>query len=118
MSCNTKSPIERQFQAIYTHEKLKEVQVKFRATTDCHALSTLQKGSICTYKVVEDMIFGDRPTEVKFIVVFNRDNHGIKCKCLLFEFRSIMCRHSFVVLGIERVKEIHSKYALLRWRRT
>lgn len=46
MSCNTKSPIERQFQAIYTHEKLKEVQVKFRATTDCHALSTLQKGSI------------------------------------------------------------------------
>lgn len=60
------------------------------------------------------MIFGDKPKEIKFIVVFNRDNHDIRCKCLLFEFHGFMCRHSLVMLGIERVKEMPSKYILLR----
>lgn len=99
MSYNTKSPIERQFQAIYTHAKLKEVQ----------------EDSVCTYKVVEDMIIRDKTKEVEFTVMFNKDNHDMKWKCLLFEFRGIVCRHSLVVLGIERTKEMPSKYVLLRW---
>ena len=39
-------------------------------------------------------------------------------KCLLFEFRGIICRHSLVVLAQERQQCVLPKYVLQRWNKT
>ncbi|MED6199609.1 hypothetical protein PIB30_077492 [Stylosanthes scabra] len=39
----------------------------------------------------------------------------INCKCLLFESRGIVCRHSLMVLGYERVDKISPTYILELW---
>ncbi|KAK7404482.1 hypothetical protein VNO78_05409 [Psophocarpus tetragonolobus] len=115
--CGSNSMIEKQFQTAYTHAKFNEVQAEFRAKINCCVSLRHVEGSICTYDVLEDMIVGGQPKEANFEVVFHRDNHDFICKCLLFEFRGIICRHSLVVFAQERVKQVPSKYILPRWRK-
>ncbi|RYR14125.1 hypothetical protein Ahy_B04g070761 isoform A [Arachis hypogaea] len=44
-----------------------------------------------------------------------RVSQGVKCQCLLFESRGILCRHSLSVLSFERVDNVVPKYILERW---
>jgi len=40
---------------------------------------------------------------------------NIECSCLLFEFRSILFRHNFLILGQEDIECVPEKYVLRRW---
>ncbi|XP_057430023.1 protein FAR-RED IMPAIRED RESPONSE 1-like [Lotus japonicus] len=113
--CAITSVIERQFQQQYTNQKFKEVQAEFRGKMNCLLKFLFQDGSICHYEVTEEMSIVGRIREVNFKVIFNWDGYDISCTCLLFPFKGIMCRHSFLVLANERVKQIPSKYVLDRW---
>ncbi|RYR23796.1 hypothetical protein Ahy_B02g057289 [Arachis hypogaea] len=44
-----------------------------------------------------------------------RVSRDVKCHCLLFESRGILCRHSLSVLSFERVDNVAPKYILERW---
>ncbi|MED6139210.1 hypothetical protein PIB30_081732 [Stylosanthes scabra] len=50
-----------------------------------------------------------------FEVMYDTTTLEINCKCLLFESRAIVCRHSLMVLGYERVDMISPIYILERW---
>jgi len=40
---------------------------------------------------------------------------NIECSCLLFEFRGILYRHSFLILGQEDIECVAEKYVLRHW---
>ena len=70
------------------------------------------EGRIATYNVLEESVLGGQGKEATYEVVFNPNNDDISYQCLLFEFRSIMCKHSLFVLVLERVKQVLFKYIL------
>ncbi|RYR33049.1 hypothetical protein Ahy_A10g047596 [Arachis hypogaea] len=51
----------------------------------------------------------------KFVVTYDAVSRDVKCHCLLFESRGILCRHSLSVLSFERVDNVAPKYILERW---
>ncbi|RYR74568.1 hypothetical protein Ahy_A02g009289 [Arachis hypogaea] len=97
--CATKSSIEAQFQYVYTHEKFKKVQTQFREKVHCITISTHSALGYMVYEVVEQVsnsIFN------KFAVTYDRISAEVKCQCLLFESRGILCCHSLSALSFER----------------
>ncbi|XP_025629570.1 protein FAR-RED IMPAIRED RESPONSE 1-like [Arachis hypogaea] len=96
--CSTKSTIKAQFQHVYTHEKFRKVQTQFRGFT--------------TYEVIEQV---SNSTFNKFVVTYDAVSRDVKCHCLLFESRGILCLHSLSVLSFERVDNVAPKYILERW---
>ncbi|KAM7279105.1 hypothetical protein ACFE04_006239 [Oxalis oulophora] len=54
---------------------------------------------------------------VAYDVFYNGKEWDIRCSCLLFEFREIICRHIIKILVEKDVKEIPSRYILTRWRK-
>ncbi|QHN95408.1 Protein FAR-RED ELONGATED HYPOCOTYL [Arachis hypogaea] len=50
----------------------------------------------------------------EFFITYNAISREIKCQCLLFESRGILCRHS-LILSFERVDNVAPKYILERW---
>ncbi|RYQ80333.1 hypothetical protein Ahy_Scaffold1g106820 isoform M [Arachis hypogaea] len=96
--CATKSSIEAQFQDVYTHQKFRVVQAQFR--------------SYSVYEVgeqVSSLIFN------KFVVTYDSVATEVKCQCLLFESRGILCRHALSVLSFEQVTQVSPRYILERW---
>ncbi|RYR03528.1 hypothetical protein Ahy_B06g082547 [Arachis hypogaea] len=61
---------------------------------------------LTTYKVIEQVsnsIFN------KFFVIYDTVSREVKCQCLLFKSRDILCRHSLSVLSFERnIKRRHT----------
>ncbi|KAL4344162.1 hypothetical protein AHAS_Ahas11G0150800 [Arachis hypogaea] len=51
----------------------------------------------------------------KFVITYDAVSRDVKCHCLLFESRGILCRHSLCVLSFERVDNVALKYILERW---
>ncbi|RYR41480.1 hypothetical protein Ahy_A08g037879 [Arachis hypogaea] len=51
----------------------------------------------------------------KFPVTYDVLSSKIKCQCLLFESRGILCRHSLSALSFERVNKVSPRYILERW---
>ncbi|RYQ88519.1 hypothetical protein Ahy_B09g095659 isoform C [Arachis hypogaea] len=96
--CATKSSIEAQFQDAYTHAKFKEVQAQFRG------YSVYEVG-----EQVSSSIFN------KFVVTYDSVAAKVKCECLLFELRGILCRHALSVLSFEQVSQVSPRYILERW---
>ncbi|RYR50925.1 hypothetical protein Ahy_A06g025956 [Arachis hypogaea] len=76
---------------VYTHEKFKKVQAQFRG-----------KVTNSTFK--------------KFVVTYDGISGEVKCRCLLFESRGILCRRSLSVLSFERVNKVAPRYILERWK--
>ncbi|RYQ85292.1 hypothetical protein Ahy_B10g104811 [Arachis hypogaea] len=64
-----------------------------------------------TYQVLDVSTSKERVYEVNY----NAETKDITCMCQMFESRGILCRHSLVVLGHERVREIPRRYILDRW---
>ncbi|RYQ97184.1 hypothetical protein Ahy_B08g093202 [Arachis hypogaea] len=110
--CATKSCIEAQFQDAYTHAKFREVQAQFRGKANC---ITRLKNSALGYSVydvgeqVSSSIFN------KFVVTYDSVAAEVKCQCLLFESRGILCRHALSVLSFEQVSQVSPRYILERW---
>ncbi|XP_016164215.1 protein FAR-RED ELONGATED HYPOCOTYL 3-like [Arachis ipaensis] len=110
--CTTKSAIEAQFQCVYTHEKFREVQAQFRGKVNCITRSMHSTLGFTTYEVIEQV---SNSTFNKFVVTYDAVSRDVKCHCLLFESRGILCHHSLSVLSFERVDNVAPKYILERW---
>ncbi|RYR74518.1 hypothetical protein Ahy_A02g009256 [Arachis hypogaea] len=65
-----------------------------------------------TYEVIEQV---SNSTFNKFVVTYDAVSRDVKCHCLLFESRGILCLHSLSVLSFERVDNVTPKYILERW---
>ncbi|RYQ96843.1 hypothetical protein Ahy_B08g092738 [Arachis hypogaea] len=104
--CATKSSIEAQFQHVYTHQKFREVQAQFRGKATCITRLTNSTLGYSVYEVGEQVsssIFN------KFAVTYDSVAAQVKCQCLLFESRGILCRHALSVLSIERATQQEGK---------
>ncbi|RYQ97502.1 hypothetical protein Ahy_B08g093552 [Arachis hypogaea] len=51
----------------------------------------------------------------KFVVTYDSVAVKVKCQCLLFESRGILCRHALSVLSFEQVSQVSPRYILERW---
>ncbi|QHO51999.1 Protein FAR-RED ELONGATED HYPOCOTYL [Arachis hypogaea] len=51
----------------------------------------------------------------KFFVTYDAVSREVKCQCLLFKSRGILCRHSLSVLSFEQVDNVAPKYILEHW---
>ncbi|RYQ88626.1 hypothetical protein Ahy_B09g095708 isoform B [Arachis hypogaea] len=110
--CATKSSIEAQFQDAYTHAKFREVQAQLRGKANC---ITRLKNSALGYSVYE---VGEQVSSSifnKFVVTYDSVAAKVKCQCLLFESRGILCRHALSVLSFEQVSQVSPRYILERW---
>ncbi|RYR30177.1 hypothetical protein Ahy_B01g055004 [Arachis hypogaea] len=110
--CATKSCIEAQFQDAYTHANFREVQAQFRGKANC---ITRLKNSALGYSVYE---VGEQVSSSifnKFVVTYDSVAAKVKCHCLLFESRGILCRHALSVLSFEQVSQVSPRYILERW---
>ncbi|XP_057756895.1 protein FAR-RED IMPAIRED RESPONSE 1-like [Arachis stenosperma] len=110
--CATKSSIEVQFQDVYTHQKFREVQAQFRGKANCITRLTNSALGYSVYEVGEQVsssIFN------KFVVTYDSVAAEVKCQCLLFESRGILCRHALSVLSFEQVSQVSPRYILERW---
>ncbi|RYR72248.1 hypothetical protein Ahy_A02g006450 [Arachis hypogaea] len=108
----TKSSIEAQFQDVYTHQKFREVQAQFRGKANCITRLTNSALGYSVYEVGEQVsssIFN------KFVVTYDSIATEVKCQCLLFESRGILCRHALSVLSFEQVSQVSPRYILERW---
>ncbi|XP_052111489.1 protein FAR1-RELATED SEQUENCE 1-like [Arachis duranensis] len=101
-----------QFQHVYTHEKFREVQAQFRGKVNCIKRSMHSTLGFTSYEVIEQVF---NSTFNKFIVTYDAVSRDVKCHCLLFESRSILCCHFLSVLSFERVDNVALKYILERW---
>ncbi|RYR33029.1 hypothetical protein Ahy_A10g047567 [Arachis hypogaea] len=110
--CATKSSIEAQFQDAYTHAKFREVQAQFRGKANC---ITRLKNSALGYSVYEVREQVSSSIFDKFAVTYDSVAAEVKCQCLLFESREILCRHALSVLSFEQVSQVSPRYILERW---
>ncbi|RYR04376.1 hypothetical protein Ahy_B06g084094 [Arachis hypogaea] len=102
--CATKSSIEAQFQHVYTHQKFREANCITRLTNPALGYSVYKVGEqVCS------SIFD------KFVVTYDSVAAEVKCQCLLFESRGILCRHALSVLSFEGVTQVSLSYILERW---
>ncbi|RYR67437.1 hypothetical protein Ahy_A03g013790 [Arachis hypogaea] len=65
-----------------------------------------------TYEVVEQVF---NLTFNKFVVTYDAISREVKCQCLLFESRRILCCHSLSASSFEQVDKLAPKYILERW---
>ncbi|QHO20644.1 Protein FAR-RED ELONGATED HYPOCOTYL [Arachis hypogaea] len=110
--CATKSSIKAQFQHVYTHQKFRKVQAQFREKANCITRLTNYALGYSVYEVGEQVcssIFN------KFVVTYDSVAAEVKCQCLLFESRGILCYHALSVLSFERVTQVSPRYILERW---
>ncbi|XP_028116563.1 protein FAR1-RELATED SEQUENCE 6-like [Camellia sinensis] len=108
---------KKQFCAVYTNAKFKEVQVEMKRLVYCRPNLAKDEGSICTYHVREATLLGEGMKKVEFIVYCNSIECELQCMCWLFEFRGIMCAHSLSVLIERFIHEVPNKYIVSRWRK-
>ncbi|RYR50971.1 hypothetical protein Ahy_A06g026033 [Arachis hypogaea] len=97
---------------MYTHEKFREFQGQFREKVNCITSLVNSTLGFTIYKVVEQV---SNSTFNKFFITYDTISREVKCQCLLFESRGILCRHSLSVLSFERVDNMAPKYILERW---
>ncbi|XP_057745350.1 protein FAR-RED ELONGATED HYPOCOTYL 3-like [Arachis stenosperma] len=88
------------------------------------SLSTIQRKGELHHKINElrSRLFGNEvvkpvsnSTFNKFVVTYGSVAAQVKCQCLLFESRGILCRHTLSVLSFERVNKASPRYILERW---
>ncbi|PWA78617.1 FAR1 DNA binding domain-containing protein [Artemisia annua] len=53
----------------------------------------------------------------EFKVDYDEGSHSVKCSCLHFERRGLLCRHAFYTLRANSIKKIPKQYLLRRWRK-
>ncbi|KAF5445781.1 hypothetical protein F2P56_034805 [Juglans regia] len=124
MSCNQTIPcvspfqIEKQFQALYTNAKYKEVQKELLGMMCSNCLFLNKEGCISTFDVLDEItIEDDHVKTVKYTVYYNEEECELKCTCALFEMKGILCRHVLKVCQMKKIHSVPEKYVLDRWRK-
>ncbi|RYR79634.1 hypothetical protein Ahy_A01g004443 [Arachis hypogaea] len=85
ISCATKLAIETQFQHVYTHEKFREVQAKFRDKVNCITRSMHSTLGFTTYEVVEQVSYS---TFNKFVVTYDAISREVMAEMQEYQERS------------------------------
>ena len=97
ISCITIYDMEKQFQSAYTLKKFTDFQNEIVGSICCNLSSCREHDNFSEYEVHEDISHGEGQRSVIFHVYFNEDNSEVNCKCKLFEFKGIVCRHHILV---------------------
>ncbi|RYQ91601.1 hypothetical protein Ahy_B09g097558 [Arachis hypogaea] len=95
-----------------TYNTNREVQAQFRGKVNCITRSMHSTLGFTTYEVIEQV---SNSTFKTFVVTYDAVSRDVKCHCLLFESRGILCRHSLSVLSFEQVDNMAPKYILEHW---
>ena len=111
----TQSLIERQYQQAYTHSMFSEIQIKLRAKMNCVIKMVDATPSGCNYVVLQELLWDGKSANKYYDVHYDAKTDTITCSCQLFEFRGIVCRYCFTVLGQEEATTISTKYIIPRW---
>ncbi|KAK6930226.1 FAR1 DNA binding domain [Dillenia turbinata] len=117
IACITHFEIEKQFQAIYTIPKFKEVQLELTGTMYCDILSSNEGDGLGEYSVQDELEAGGKIKYAIFQVEFKENSCEVRCSCCLFEFRGILCRHAMKVLARRKIIKVPEKYIVSRWRK-
>ncbi|KAF5453435.1 hypothetical protein F2P56_028337 [Juglans regia] len=116
--CSSAFRIEKQFQAVYTNAKFKEVQREVWGMILCNCILISKEGCISTYDVLDEITTDDDHVKsIKYTVYFNDEEIDLKCTCALFEMRGIVCRHALNVCQMNKIHALPEKYLLERWRK-
>ncbi|KAG6649266.1 hypothetical protein CIPAW_07G200600 [Carya illinoinensis] len=116
--CSSAFRIEKQFQAVYTSAKFKEVQKEVWGMILCNCILICKEGCISTYDALDEITTDDDHVKsVKYIVYFNEEEVDLKCTCALFEMRGILCRHALNVCQMNKIHVLPEKYILDQWRK-
>ncbi|XP_041016292.1 protein FAR-RED ELONGATED HYPOCOTYL 3-like [Juglans microcarpa x Juglans regia] len=115
--CVTPFHFEKQFQAVYTNAKFKEIQGEVWGMICCNCIPVSKQGCISTFDVFEEISTGDHVKTIHYVVYYNEEECDIKCTCALFETRGILCRHVFKVCQIKKIHVLPERYILDRWRK-
>ncbi|XP_022883803.1 protein FAR-RED IMPAIRED RESPONSE 1-like [Olea europaea var. sylvestris] len=116
--CTTTYEMEKQFQAVYTIEKFKEIQQEFIEKVYYDVVSENANDYYwSTYEVREDVVLHEHHKKKSFCVSFRRDTCELIFSCHLFEFRGIICRHAITILIRNDITSMPERYILRRWRR-
>ncbi|QHO08153.1 Protein FAR-RED ELONGATED HYPOCOTYL [Arachis hypogaea] len=105
-------PLKLSFKICTLIKKFREVQAQFRGKANYITRLTNSALGYSVYEVREQVsssIFN------KFVVTYNSVAAEVKCQCLLFESRGILCRHALSVLSFEQVSQVSPRYILERW---
>ncbi|XP_040987719.1 protein FAR1-RELATED SEQUENCE 6-like [Juglans microcarpa x Juglans regia] len=115
--CSFAFRIEKQFQAVYTNAKFKEVQREVWRMILCNCKLISKEGCISIYDVLDEITTDDGHVKsIKYTVYFNHEEIDLKCTCALFEMRGIVCRHALNVCQMNKSHAPPKKYLLDRWR--
>ncbi|CAA2970435.1 FAR-RED IMPAIRED RESPONSE 1-like [Olea europaea subsp. europaea] len=118
VSCTTAFEMEKQFQAVYTIPKFKEVQQELIGKVYCDIVSENTNDHFwTTYDVREHVVYEEHRNNKTFHVSLRRDSCELICSCHLFEYRGIICRHAITVLIRNDITTMPDRYILRRWRR-
>ncbi|RYR28893.1 hypothetical protein Ahy_B01g053111 [Arachis hypogaea] len=90
----------------------KKIQAQFRGKVNCITRSMNSALGYLVYEVVEQV---SNSTFNKFAVTYDSVAAQLKCRCLLFESRGILCHHALSVLSFEQVNKVSLRYILERW---
>ena len=112
LDCLSSSPMEKQFQEVYTHEVFKWVRIEFSGRQCCIVKEVVRGGEKVKYKIQDEAA-----TRRFFKVNFSRSECLVGCVCRMFEFRGILCRHALFLLSQEPVTVLSERYILDQWRK-
>jgi zinc finger SWIM domain-containing protein 3 len=115
--CISTLKLEKQFQAVYTNAKFKEIHEQIVKVINCTNSHLKSECTISTCEVTEDVTVGDHIIEKKSFVNLNEDELDVKCKCALFEVRGMLCKHSISVLRTKKMTTLPPRYFLDRWKK-
>ena len=115
ISCITIYDMEKQFQSVYTLKKFTDFQNEIVGSICCSLSSCREHDNFSEYEVHEEISHREGQRSVIFHVYFNEDNNEVNCKCRLFEFKGIVCRHQILVFIHRKIYRIPNKYILNRW---
>ncbi|KAF5442254.1 hypothetical protein F2P56_034934 [Juglans regia] len=107
--------IEKQFQAVYTNAKFKEIQREVWGMICCNCILVSKQGCISTFDVWDELFTDDHVKTIHYVVYYNEEECDIKCTCALFEIRDIICRHVFKVCQIKKIHVLPERYVLDQW---
>nr|XP_043633649.1 protein FAR1-RELATED SEQUENCE 1-like [Erigeron canadensis] len=117
----TRYAMEEQMRDVFTHVKFKEFREELTGKMYCGIGSVKSQDMVFEYEVLEDVMANGRIIRKPFSVLFRKGDSeeecDVRCKCRLFEFRGMLCRHALTVLIHEKIYLVPNKYNLRRWRK-
>ncbi|KAG6677933.1 hypothetical protein I3842_14G053000 [Carya illinoinensis] len=113
--CSSTFRIEKQFQAVHTSAKFKEVQKEVWGMILCNCILISKEGCISTYDVLDEITTNyDHVKSVKYTIYFNEEEVDVKCTCALFEMRGILCRHALNICQMNKIHVLPDKYMVVK----